>query len=110
MMRSPPNRASFVHDAIVAAVLITSGAACAQPASSTRSEVAIHKETGGIGRSDPGCPHIARVCALIADPTVRNFVGLSEFAWDFNALNAMPSVEAMPPFSPEPVIARSNTD
>lgn len=110
MMRSPPNRASFVREAIVAAVLITGGAACAQPASSTRSEVPIHKETGGIGRSDPGCPHIARVCALIADPAVRNFVGLSEFTWDFNALNAMPSVEAMPPFSPEPVIARSNTD
>ncbi len=113
MMRSPHNRASFVHDAIVAAVLIASGAACAQSASSTRSEVAVvdpRLETGGIGPTDPGCPYIARVCALIAHPAVRNYIGLSEYAWDFNAPDASPSVEASPPHSPELLIARSNMD
>jgi hypothetical protein len=111
MMRSPHNRASFVHDAIVAAVLIASGAACAQSASSTRSEVAVVDpglETGGIGPTDPGCPYIARVCALIADPAVRNYIGLSEYAWDFNAPDASPSVVL--PHSPELLIARSNMD
>lgn len=113
MMRRPIDRASFVHDSIIAAVLITSGAACAQSASSTQPEVAvIHpgSETGGIGRSDPGCPYIARVCALIADPAVRDYIGLSEYAWDFNAPSEMRTLEAMPPLSPELVIARSNTD
>ena len=111
MMRRPIDRASFVHDSIMAAVLITSGAACAQSASSTQPEVAvIHKrlETGGIGRSDPGCPYIARVCALIADPAVRDYIGLSEYAWDFNAPSEMRTLEALPPLSPELVIARSN--
>jgi hypothetical protein len=111
MMRNPHNRASFVHDAIVAAVLITSGAACAQSASSTRSEVAvIHPglETGGIAPADSGCPYIARVCALIADPAVRNYIGLSEYAWDFNAPSEMPGVEAAPARSPELLIARSD--
>jgi hypothetical protein len=104
MMRSPPNRARFVHDAIVAAVLVTSGAACAQPASSTRSEVAVVNPrlgAGGTGPANPGCPHIARVCALIADPAVRNFVGLSEYAWDFNAPTGVPGVEAVPPQRPD---------
>ncbi len=111
MMRNPHNRASFVHDAIVAAVLITSGAASAQSVSSTRSEVAvIHPglETGGVGPTDPGCPYIARICLLIADPAVRDYIGLSEYAWDFNAPSEMRTLEAMPPLSPELVIARSN--
>ena len=111
MMRNPHNRASFVHDAIVAAVLITSGAAWAQSTSSTRSEVAVVDpglETGGIGPAYPGCPHIARVCALIADPAVRNYIGLSEYAWDFNAPTGVPGVEAVPPHSPELLIARSS--
>jgi hypothetical protein len=113
MMRSPHDRASFVHDVIVAAVLITSGAACAQSASSTRSEVAVvhpRLETGSIGPTDPGCPYIARVCALIADPAVRNYIGLSEYAWDFNAPDASPGVEALLPHSPELLIARSNAN
>ena len=33
----------------------------------------------------------------IADPAVRNFVGLSEYAWDFNAPTGVPGVEAVPP-------------
>jgi len=31
------------------------------------------------------CPYIAKVCALISDPSVRNYVGFAEYAWDFNA-------------------------
>ena len=111
MIQSPHNRASFVQDAILAAVLITSGAACAQSASSTSPEVAVihpRLETGGIGPSDPGCPYIAKVCALIADPAVRNYIGPSEYAWDFNAPSELPGEEGTPPQSPELMIARSN--
>ena len=112
MMRRPIDRASFVHDSIIAAVLITSGAACAQSASSTQPVVAVilPGSESVMGRFDPGCPYIARVCALIADPAVRDYIGLSEYAWDFNAPSEMRTLEAMPPLSPELVIARSNTD
>lgn len=85
MIQSPHNRANFVQDAIVAAVLISSSAACAQSASSTSPEVAVihpRLETGGIGLTDPGCPYITKVCALIADPAGRNYIGPSEYAWD----------------------------
>jgi hypothetical protein len=36
-------------------------------------------------RSEYACPHIAQVCLLLADPAVRNFVGLADYTWDFTA-------------------------
>ena len=35
--------------------------------------------------SATACTHIAQVCALLADPAIRNSAGLAENAWDFNA-------------------------
>ena len=39
------------------------------------------------------CPYIAKVCELIADPAVRNYVGFAEYAWDFNAPDRMEIAE-----------------
>ena len=42
------------------------------------------------------CPHIAQVCALLADPAIRNHVGFAENTWDFNAPNGVPGFGPIP--------------
>jgi hypothetical protein len=49
----------------------------------------------------PDCPQIARVCALLADPDVRDHVGLAEYAWDFNAPDRVSGLEEVPRSGPE---------
>ena len=79
----PYNAAHLVRNAAVAAIMITGCSAFTQSAGGAEPEVSV--PAGQDHRFDPNCPYIARVCAVIADPAVRNYIGLSDYAWDFNA-------------------------
>ncbi len=110
MMGMRNNTMRFIRHAMVA-LLITSGAARGQIAGGPQSPsvaTPLHSEPGIVHLSSSDCPYIARVCALIADPAVRNYIGLSEYAWDFNAPGGVPGFEAMPARSFEPLIALQN--
>ena len=72
--------------------LISSGAALAQNADSAG---VVNPQLALAGPQSatppiPDCPQIPKVCALIADPAVRNYIGPSEYAWDFNATDGAP--------------------
>ena len=64
-------------------------------------------ETGVAGLPHPGCPQIAKVCALIAEPAVRDYVGFAEYAWDFNAADGVSGSKAVRPSTSELRLARS---
>ena len=80
--------ARAVRQAIVIC-LVSSGSAWAQSADGGRlsgMRIAFRTlESGSGGTPVPDCPQIRLVCALIADPAIRSYVGLAEYAWDFNA-------------------------
>jgi hypothetical protein len=38
--------------------------------------------------------------AMLADPVIRWFVGLSDYAWDFNSPNTIPGFASLPPNVP----------
>ena len=113
MAANPHNTARVIQRAVVA-LLIANGAAYAQTAVGDRSPkpppTPLGLETGLIRPSSSSCPYIARVCALIADPAIRAFVGLAENAWDFTAPGGVPGFEAMPPPNSERLIASSNAN
>ncbi|MGB8398306.1 hypothetical protein [Bradyrhizobium sp.] len=74
-------------------LLISSGAALAQNADSARvvsPQLALAAPQSGVATPIPDCPQIPKVCALIADPAVRNYIGPAEYAWDFNATDGAP--------------------
>ena len=74
--------------------LISSGAALAQNADSAAvvsPQLALAGPQSGAATAPiPDCPQIPKVCALIADPAIRNYIGPAEYAWDFNATASAP--------------------
>lgn len=86
-----------------ACVLFTSTAAAADRVSRPPPEAA-----AVVPSTD--CPYIAKVCALIADPAVRNHVGLAEYAWDFNAPDRADAYEEAPSSGPGYRLARSEDE
>jgi hypothetical protein len=68
---------TFLVRQAVCVLFISSGAAADRPHRPSHESAAI------VPSAD--CPYIAKVCELIADPLVRDYVGFAEYAWDFNA-------------------------
>ena len=86
--------ATAVIQRTICILFISSGAAGAQTADNSMVPV-------------PACPQIPKVCALIADPAVRDYVGLADYAWNFNVSEQMSAAEEMPPSRSERRLAKA---
>jgi hypothetical protein len=105
-MRVLTSRQYGLRVAIVAAIMTSAGAAGLFHAAAAQ-ELPIRTETAALATSDvaPGQVQVSSqrkaasadvLRALLSDPAVKSFVGITENAWDFSAPESIPGFGTLP--------------